>query len=184
MGEWWKKLKLRAQKGRTRSHLLTAWSVKPAARRPLSAEMSGRGHSAKAKRKAISKSQRAGLQFPVGRLARYLKNGRYAKRVGSGAPVYLAAVLEYLAAEVLELAGNACRDNNKTRIIPRHIQLAIRNDEELGKLLASVTIAHGGVLPNIHQLLLPKKTAAKLEKEAASKAEKSPSKSDAKSSDK
>ncbi|CAK9207597.1 unnamed protein product, partial [Sphagnum troendelagicum] len=111
------------------------------------------------RRKGVSKSDRAGLQFPVSRLARYLKKGKYAARVGAGAPVYMAAVLEYLAAEVLELAGNASQDNKKTRIIPRHIQLAVRNDEELGKLLAGVTIAHGGVLPNIHSVLLSSKTA-------------------------
>lgn len=61
----------------------------------------------------------------------------------------------------MELAGNAARDNKKTRIVPRHIQLAVRNDEELSKLMGSVTIANGGVLPNIHQNLLPKKAAGK-----------------------
>ena len=81
---------------------------------------------------------------------------KYSSRIGAGAPVYLAAVLEYLCAEILELAGNAARDNKKSRIIPRHIQLAVRNDEELNKLLGDVTIAGGGVLPNIHAVLLPK----------------------------
>ncbi|MBA0611789.1 hypothetical protein Godav_012446, partial [Gossypium davidsonii] len=100
------------------------------------------------------------------------KKGRYAQRYGGGAPVYLAAVLEYLAAEVLELAGNAARDNKKNRINPRHVLLAVRNDEELGKLLQGVTIASGGVLPNINPVLLPKKTAA-----AASDSEKAKSKS-------
>ena len=79
--------------------------------------MSGRGKGKTAK-KAVSRSAKAGLQFPVGRVARYLKAGKYASRVGAGAPVYLAAVLEYLTAEVLELAGNASRDNKKTRCVP------------------------------------------------------------------
>ncbi|KAI4969372.1 hypothetical protein ZWY2020_000286 [Hordeum vulgare] len=120
------------------------------------------------RKKAVTRSVKAGLQFPVGRIGRYLKQGRYAQRIGSGAPVYLAAVLEYLAAEVLELAGNAAKDNKKTRIIPRHLLLAIRNDEEIGKLLTGVTIAHGGVLPNINPVLLPKKTAEKADKESKS----------------
>eukprot|EP00252_Welwitschia_mirabilis_P022933 TRINITY_DN6355_c0_g5_i1.p1 TRINITY_DN6355_c0_g5~~TRINITY_DN6355_c0_g5_i1.p1 ORF type:complete len:140 (+),score=31.32 TRINITY_DN6355_c0_g5_i1:86-505(+) len=125
----------------------------------MSSTGSAKGGRGKAKStKSVSRSQKAGLQFPVGRIARFLKAGKYAERVGAGAPVYLAAVLEYLAAEVLELAGNAARDNKKNRIVPRHIQLAVRNDEELSKLLGAVTIANGGVLPNIHQVLLPKKT--------------------------
>ncbi|XP_053345877.1 histone H2AX-like [Clarias gariepinus] len=121
--------------------------------------MSGRGKTGgKARAKAKTRSSRAGLQFPVGRVHRLLRKGNYAERVGAGAPVYLAAVLEYLTAEILELAGNAARDNKKTRIIPRHLQLAVRNDEELNKLLGGVTIAQGGVLPNIQAVLLPKKT--------------------------
>ncbi|XP_069492412.1 histone H2A-like [Ambystoma mexicanum] len=112
----------------------------------------------KPKRGSQTRSSRAGLQFPVGRIHRFLRKGNYAERVGSGAPVYLAAVLEYLTAEVLELSGNAARDNKRTRIVPRHIQLAVRNDEELNKLFAGVTISEGGVLPNIQAQLLPKKT--------------------------
>ncbi len=121
----------------------------------------GRGKGKSSASRPVSRSSKAGLQFPVGRIARFLKAGRFAERVGAGAPVYLAAVMEYLAAEVLELAGNAARDNKKTRIIPRHLQLAIRNDEELNKLLSGVTIAQGGVLPNIQAVLLPKKSEKK-----------------------
>ncbi|XP_057380123.1 histone H2A-beta, sperm-like [Daphnia carinata] len=83
--------------------------------------MSGRGKGGKVKGKSKTRSSRAGLQFPVGRIHRMLRKGSYAERVGAGAPVYLAAVMEYLAAEVLELAGNAARDNEKTRIISRHL---------------------------------------------------------------
>ncbi|XWS46743.1 hypothetical protein CRYUN_Cryun14cG0094300 [Craigia yunnanensis] len=62
-----------------------------------------------------------------------------------------------LLLQVIELVGNAARDNKKNLIVARHIQLAVRNDEELSKLLGTVTVAKGGVLPNIHQNLLPNK---------------------------
>ena len=127
--------------------------------------MPGKGKAGRGKTggKNQSRSAKAGLQFPVGRIARYLKTGKYSERVGAGAPVYLAAVLEYLAAEVLELAGNAAKENKKTRIIPRHIQLAVRNDEELNKLMANTTIASGGVMPSIHPSLIHHKKAEKEE---------------------
>uniref|UniRef100_A0A8C3TER6 Histone H2A n=1 Tax=Chelydra serpentina TaxID=8475 RepID=A0A8C3TER6_CHESE len=124
--------------------------------------MSGRGKKNVAAKPTLlsrkTKSSKAGLQFPVGRVHRLLKRGNYAERIGAGAPVYLAAVLEYLTAEILELSGNAAHENKKIRIGPRHIQLAVRNDEELNKLFADVTIAEGGVMPNILSQLLPKKT--------------------------
>ena len=109
-------------------------------------------------KKQKSRSERAGLQFPVGRIHRLLAQGHYAERIAGGAPIYLAAVLEYLTAEVLELAGNASRDHKKQRIVPRHITLAIKNDEELSKLLQGITVPSGGVLPNIHSFLVPKKS--------------------------
>ncbi|KAG6845505.1 hypothetical protein H0H87_008402 [Tephrocybe sp. NHM501043] len=64
-------------------------------------------------------------------------------------------------AEILELAGNAARDNRKVRIIPRHLQLAIRNDDELNKMLGNVIICQGGVVPYISPELLPKNSKAK-----------------------
>lgn len=106
-----------------------------------------------------SRSAKAGLTFPVGRVHRFLRKGNYAQRIGAGAPVYLAGVLEYLTAEILELAGNAARSHHKTRIIPRHIMLAVRYDDELSKLLGHVIIAQGGVKPGIEDDLKKKKSS-------------------------
>ena len=126
--------------------------------------MSGKVHGGKGKSRAKdggslrsqSHSARAGLQFPVGRVKRYLKkNAAGRTRVGSKAAIYLTAVLEYLTAEVLELAGNAAKDLKVKRITPRHLQLAIRGDDELDSLIRA-TIASGGVLPHINKALLLK----------------------------
>lgn len=73
------------------------------------------------------------------------------------AAVYMAAAVEYVAAEVLELSGDAAKDNKKARITPHHIQLAVRQDHELNDLLKNVTIPSGGVVPNIHIELLKTK---------------------------
>ncbi|XP_037559658.1 core histone macro-H2A.1-like [Dermacentor silvarum] len=121
--------------------------------------MSSRG--GKKRSKAVSKSTKAGVLFPVGRIGRYLRKSTHHFRIGAGAPVYMAAVIEYLTAEILELAGNAARDNKKNRVTPRHILLAIANDDELHQLLRGVTIASGGVLPRIQPELLVRKKGNK-----------------------
>lgn len=111
-----------------------------------------------------SRSARAGLIFPVGRVHRFLKKGNYAQRIGSGAPVYLAGVLEYLTAEILDMASDAARAYRKTRIIPRHIALAVRKDDELNQLLGHVIIKQGGVVPDP----VTRKTESKKKKSKAS----------------
>ncbi|EEC76159.1 hypothetical protein OsI_13465 [Oryza sativa Indica Group] len=101
----------------------------------------------KGKKAPVSRSSRAGLQV-ISRLPLLslcsLRGGAMDRSV------YSAAILEYLTAEVLELAGNASKDLKVKRITPRHLQLAIRGDEELDTLIKG-TIAGGGVIPHIHK---------------------------------
>lgn len=114
------------------------------------------------KKKRVSSSKRAGLLFPVSRVHRYLKQKKCADRVGPAAAVYLTAILEYLAAELLEISGNCAIENKRAIISQRHLSLAVRNDAELAQLLNQATIAGGGVQPNnIHPFLRGKKKSNK-----------------------
>ena len=110
----------------------------------------------KAGAKQVSRSAKAGLILPVGRIGRRLKRGRYAERIGMGAPVYLAAVLEYLVTEMLEISSMVVKQNHKTRIIPRYIFLGLKEDGEFNKLLSNSIITCSGVAPDASKKLLTK----------------------------
>lgn len=118
--------------------------------------MSGRNNKKETKR--VSKAQRAGIVFPPTRFATKAREQTGAERMSAGVGVYLAAVTEYLTAEVLDIAASVARTNKRKRIIPRDIQLGVLNDLELNSLLGKATIAQGGVLPNVLQVLLPTKS--------------------------
>eukprot|EP01084_Bolivina_argentea_P144022 252789_1 len=121
---------------------------------------------------AVSRSSRAGITFPVGRVASLLKKGKYASRFGRAAPVFVAAVLEHLTAELVTAAAAAAKDADKKRLTPRYINLGIRGDDEFSNLLAGAIISGGGVLPHINKVLLKTKKTKKKKKKA--KKEKKP----------
>ena len=113
------------------------------------------------KAKKSNKAMQAGLQFPTNRVRRNLKKATNNK-VTKEAAIYAAAVLEYLIAEAAELAGNIAIDKKKKRIMPRHLMMAIKGDEELNKLLGNAVFASAGRMPvGVHPALkannMPKK---------------------------
>ena len=111
------------------------------------------GASTKSTAQSGTRAQKAGLNFPVGRIHRMLKANKFANRIGVGAPVYMAAVLEYISAEILELSGSCALENKRERITPSDVQQAVRNDLELNKLLSNVVIGpRTGPLPSLPSL--------------------------------
>ena len=91
-----------------------------------------------------------------------IRDGNFASRVGSSAPVALAAVIEYVCSELMELAGDFAKEDKRQRITPKHLQQAIRSDDELNSFFINTTIKDGGVKPHVNVFFLKKKEAAKL----------------------
>ena len=116
-----------------------------------------------AAKKGGSRSAKAGLIFPIGRVGSLLRRGQYARRVGASSAVYLAAVLEYLTAELLELTVKAAsqQKNKSKRLNPRTLTLAVRHDDDLGALLQNVTLSRGGVIPSTNKALAKKQKGGK-----------------------
>ncbi|AAZ12346.1 histone H2A, putative [Trypanosoma brucei gambiense DAL972] len=117
----------------------------------------------KASKGGSSRSVKAGLIFPVGRVGTLLRRGQYARRIGASGAVYMAAVLEYLTAELLELSVKAAAQQTKKtkRLTPRTVTLAVRHDDDLGALLRNVTMSRGGVMPSLNKALAKKQKSGK-----------------------
>jgi histone H3/H4 len=118
----------------------------------------------KGKKPKERSERRAGLTFSVSRCRKLIEmKGTSGCRIGKGAPIYLAATLEYICAELLELSGDTARDNRKVTISTRHIFLCISNDQELHSLFKAmnVDLDAGGVTTRINENLLPKSTETK-----------------------
>ena len=140
----------------TKTPTMSRRSIETAVKMVVGGEMSGMALQAIQKAAENTSWNAGSLIFPEGRLHRHLREGRYAGRVSRKAASAMAATLEFLVAEVLEVAGSAMREAKMRTLRARHITLAIRRDEELHHLCRDSTIAKGGVLPYIPQALMRK----------------------------
>jgi len=109
-------------------------------------------------KKPVSDSTKAKIIFSVAKAESDIRTHTSNKlRVGVHASIWLAYTLEYLSAEILEMAGAKAFDSKELVITPQHINQVILDDEEFATLLKDVVITEGGVLPYIHPIHLQKK---------------------------
>eukprot|EP00092_Neocalanus_flemingeri_P067452 GFUD01082337.1.p1 GENE.GFUD01082337.1~~GFUD01082337.1.p1 ORF type:complete len:177 (-),score=56.75 GFUD01082337.1:300-830(-) len=117
--------------------------------------------SNKTKSKAANMTNKnTGLVFNCYSLRRRMRAARVGRFIRPTSVVYMGAVLEYIMAEVLELAGNCARDSKRKTVKPRHIMMAVQMDDELKPLFSDVILPGGGVVPGVHSCLLGKKDQA------------------------
>lgn len=120
---------------------------------PKAAKPAGTGIMGAPKKKSMSKSQKAGLTFPVARVNKYMKGNSGLKRVGGSSPIYMTAVIEYVAAEILELAGNKTKAASRKTINHEDLLAAIRLDSDLAKLLAGTSVCVGDKLAKVSETI-------------------------------
>jgi histone H2A len=118
------------------------------------------------KNKAVSRSSRAKLTFPIGRIGRIVKSKKYTPRAGGLTPVYIAAIAEYLISELIRESGNAAILTKKKRITPKHISMVLSNDEEFTTFFEKKSIYQGGSPANLQIPLYPSNNNKKTRKRA------------------
>merc|ERR1712072_341733 len=103
--------------------------------------MPAKNRKSKSGAKKTTGSSKAGVHFPVARLTRLIRQGRYCPRVSASAGAFMAAVLDYLVREIVDPSGELAAKDKMTRLKPKHINLAVRGDHELSKLMATTQIS-------------------------------------------
>lgn len=107
-----------------------------------------------------TRAQKAGLTMPPSRINRAMKSRSGLKRVGGTAPIYMAAVLEYITAEVLEVASNSTAGSKRKRVTPEDVSIALRSDPDLQKVCSGVALYTGDKLEEIAKSLAPSERVA------------------------
>jgi len=90
------------------------------------------------------------IVFPVGRVARLMRESTCVDRLAKTAPMYLSGVLAYLCSGMLEEAGYVAKSQKKHRVIVHHLYLAVESNVELHALMKQIGVcfAGGGVVPS------------------------------------
>ncbi|XP_028378798.1 histone H2A-Bbd type 2/3-like [Phyllostomus discolor] len=102
---------------------------------------SGTGHRRQRRTRTRTRTARAELLFSVSHLERLLREGHYAQHLTPSAPVFLAAIVQYLTATVLQLAGNEAQRSGCRRITPQLVDMAIHNNALLSVFFGSTTVS-------------------------------------------
>ena len=98
----------------------------------------------KERKRPVRKQDKAAIEFPVGRIGRHLRKNSYFTRISEGASIYIAAALQHIINDILDLAVEVVNDDGRKRIIPGHILRGIIEDEEIKSLFKNALIFEGG----------------------------------------
>ena len=123
---------------------------------PLGKSSKSKSKSMNTRAAAISGAKRANVTLPPSRIMKLMRRDRLSQTIRRDSSVFMAGVLDYLCQEIMELSGEYAMKMKKSMIKPRHIKLAINDDEELCKIFGQAVIREGGVVPHIEEALLPK----------------------------
>jgi histone H3 len=118
----------------------------------------------KEKHNGSSRQNKAGIIFPPSIAEKFLRDFDYSNiMVNKSAPICFAAALEYITAELLELAVIVAKDNKRVRITIRDMELGVRQDNGMDRLFKKLNLSFigGGVTPFVHESLIVKKTRKK-----------------------